>query len=70
MSNYPMNERHSPSPLLAPTCDDRLIWKIALTMLQKARQRQQTQDFKEQYATRAGIEDTLSQGRTRIKDHS
>jgi len=32
------------------------------TMLQKARQRQQTQEFKEQYNTRAGIEGTLSQG--------
>jgi transposase len=32
------------------------------TMLQKARQRQQTQAFKEHYNTRAGIEGTLSQG--------
>jgi transposase len=31
-------------------------------MLQKARRRQQTQIFKEQYAKRAGIEGTLSQG--------
>jgi transposase len=31
-------------------------------MLQKARQRQLTQEFKEQYNTRAGIEGTLSQG--------
>src|SRR5436305_2096788 len=31
MSNNPMNERPFPSPLLAPTCDDRLIWEIWLS---------------------------------------
>jgi acetylserotonin N-methyltransferase len=31
MNNYPVNERLSPSPLLAPTCDDRLIWEISLS---------------------------------------
>jgi O-methyltransferase/methyltransferase family protein len=31
MSNYPINECPPPSPLVAPICDDRLIWEIWLS---------------------------------------
>ena len=35
--------------------------------IQAARQRQQTQEFKERYAIRAGIEGTLSEARSRFR---